>query len=205
MISRRKFIKWSLEATAATALVGGFSMLPTRTYVRPPGAAKEGFFHQKCIKCGACVEVCPTQAVQQIDLSLDIKNLATPILNPEFGGCIAWGQDCLKCIKACPTDALSLPKSLPTTKLGNVVIDEPPCVNCMACFHVCPIEGAVLFPNPKGDPFRREVDIPTKLKMLNSPLKPYIDNTLCVGCGLCVHRCPVKVMTLSPITKKAAL
>ena len=203
LITRRKFIKWGLEAGAATALVGGLSRLPTqRHYLRPPGAAKEANFHKKCIKCGACVEVCPTHAVQQIDLSLDIKNLATPLLNPDFGGCIAWRQDCLKCAKACPTDALAMPDVLKHLKLGNVTIDAPGCVNCMACFEECPIEGAVLFPNPKGAPFTREKDIPTRLKLVNSPVKPFIDNTVCVGCGLCIYRCPVKVLHLSPLEEE---
>jgi NAD-dependent dihydropyrimidine dehydrogenase PreA subunit len=34
---------------------------------------------------------------------------------------------------------------------------------------------------------------------VNSVLKPYINPELCVGCGLCVHYCPKKVMFLDPI------
>jgi len=92
-----------------------------------------------------------------------------------------------------------MPDSLTGIKLGNVSIDRPPCVNCMACLRICPVKGAVLFPNPEGAPFVREEDIPTRLKLVNSPVKPYIDNSVCVGCGLCVNICPVTVMVLTPM------
>ena len=158
-------------------------------------------FHEmlRCIRCGACVEVCPTRALELLDLSLDFKNLGTPVLNPDHGGCIAWGEKCLRCVEACPTQALSGPNPLTKRPLGRVRIIEPVCYNCMLCFRKCPVKGAVLFPNPNGDPFKAELEIPTDLMTADSPLKPYIDDSLCTGCGLCVHYCPPKAMTLSPI------
>jgi ferredoxin-type protein NapG len=181
------------------ALVGATGLLPRRAvYVRPPGAADEKELHRKCIKCGACVEVCPTRALDQVDLDLDIKNLGTPIVNPRHGGCIAWKQDCLRCIDVCPTDALVRFPDLMVLKIGLAGLDREKCVNCMLCLDKCPIEGAILFPNPQGLPFKRDAEIPSQLKRFNSSLKPYVDEDSCVGCGLCVYYCPVKVMYLAP-------
>jgi ferredoxin-type protein NapG len=199
-ISRRRFLRYGLEAGAATALTGVLMMASTgKAYVRPPGALPETDFSRLCMRCGTCVEVCPTRALQQLDLSLDFKNLGTPVLNPDHGGCIAWGKECLRCVEACPTQALSGENPLTKQPLGRIRINEPICYNCMLCFRKCPIKGAILFPNPKGDPFKEELGIPTDLIAPDSPLKPYIDDSLCTGCGLCVYYCPPKAMTLSPL------
>lgn len=200
-MNRREFVKYALEAGTMATLVGGFSVLSTsRTYVRPPGAV--GVLLRRCIKCGACIEVCPTRALQQADLTFDLKSLWTPVLNPRYGGCLAWSKECLKCVDVCPTAALERPRDLRQVKLGIVRIDREKCVNCMLCFQKCPIGGALLFPNPDGKPFVREERIPTTLKLVNSPLKPYVNDTKCVGCGLCVFYCPVHVMALEPLPSK---
>ena len=199
-ISRRRFLRYGLEAGAALAITGGLAMGSTaKAYVRPPGTLPENDLNRLCIRCGVCVEVCPTRALELLDLSLDFKNLGTPVLNPDHGGCIAWGEKCLRCVEACPTQALSGENPLTKQPLGRVRIIEPVCYNCMLCFRKCPVKGAVLFPNPKGDPFKAELEIPTDLMTADSPLKPYIDDSLCTGCGLCVHYCPPKAMTLSPL------
>jgi ferredoxin-type protein NapG len=205
-VTRRDFLRYGFEAGAMVAITGALPLLPSsRHYVRPPGAADEKFFHQQCIKCGACVEACPTHALEQMDLSLDIKNLGTPVLNSRGGGCIAWKQDCLRCVQVCPTHALVMPSSLlEREKLGLARIDRKKCINCMLCFQKCPVDGAVLFPNPKGVPFTQEKDIPTQLKLVDSPLKPYVDDTKCVGCGICAHHCPAKTIEIVPLSKRGS-
>ena len=183
-----------------TLLTGGLAMAGSgRTYVRPPGASPEKEFSRLCMRCGACVEVCPTRAVDQLDLSLDIKNLGTPVINPDEGGCVAWKEECLRCVDSCPTGALAKANPLTSQPLGRVRIIEQDCVNYMLCFRKCPIEGALLFPNPEGAPFTKERDIPVDLMSIDSPLKPFINDDVCTGCGLCVYYCPPKVMTLSPL------
>jgi ferredoxin-type protein NapG len=181
------------------AVVGATALLPARGgYIRPPGAVDEKVLHRKCIKCGACIEVCPTRALDQLDLSLDIRSLGTPMLNPHHGGCIAWKHKCLRCIDVCPTGALVPLPDIRIVKIGIAGLDRAKCVNCMLCFQKCPIEGAILFPSPEGPPFYRDTDIPSQFKLFNSALKPYIDGAKCVGCGLCVYFCPVRVMYLLP-------
>lgn len=201
-ISRRDFIRYGIEATVMTGLVGGVSLLPAQgDYIRPPRAAAASDFTSLCMRCGACVEVCPTKAISLTGLLLDVKNISTPVMTPKFGGCTAWNDGCQACSDACPTRALDPSIPLNKAKLGDVEIEQGKCVNCMVCFNVCPVEGAVLFPNPDGDPFKRHREIPTKLKLVSSPVKPYINNDRCVGCGLCIHECPEKVMHHLPCGK----
>jgi len=198
-VTRRSFLKYSLQAGAAIGLCGGLSLTTSaQPHLRPPGVAAGADFSTNCIRCGNCVEVCPTKALEQLDLSLDIKNIGTPVLNPERGGCIAWKEPCLKCVEACPTKVLSKYTPIEKQVLGVAHIQEEGCVNCMLCFEKCPIQGAVLFPNPKGEPFTRAYDIPSDMKLKYAKTKPYIDTERCVGCGLCAHFCPVKVMDIKP-------
>ena len=198
-VTRRSFLKYSLQAGAAIGLCGGLSLTTSaQPHLRPPGVAAGADFSTNCIRCGNCVEVCPTKALEQLDLSLDIKNIGTPVLNPERGGCIAWKEPCLKCVEACPTKVLSKYTPIEKQVLGVARIQEEGCVNCMLCFEKCPIQGAVLFPNPKGEPFTRAYDIPSDMKLKYAKTKPYIDTERCVGCGLCAHFCPVKVMDIKP-------
>ncbi|WP_145923245.1 4Fe-4S dicluster domain-containing protein [Sulfurospirillum halorespirans] len=207
--NRRKFLIYSAEAGAMFGLVGAVPLMSgEHHYLRPPGAIKDDTFYKACIKCGACVSACPTKAVTLIDLCWDVKNIGTPIIDIKNGGCIAWGKECLLCVKACPTDVLSVVKDLKEEKLGLAIIKEEECVNCMVCFLHCPIEGVVLFPNPEvpDKPYTKERDIPTKIKLKDSPLKPYIVKDKCIGCGLCAHYCPPRCIDMIPIAdvKKVA-
>ncbi|MBW2023383.1 MAG: 4Fe-4S binding protein [Deltaproteobacteria bacterium] len=198
-MTRREFLRYSAEAGLTVALAGSILKFSSnRTYIRPPGAASEDEFFRKCIKCGACIEVCPSHALDFVGLSADMKNIGTPKLNVRHGGCIAWKTPCLKCIQACPANALIKPHDISEIRLGSAFIRMEECVNCLMCFHECPIPGAVLFPNPNGHPYKAVKDIPCNLYTPRSPFKPYIDNNLCTGCGLCAHICPPRCIDITP-------
>lgn len=198
-MTRREFFRYSAEAGLVVGLAGACLGLSShRDYVRPPGAVQEDRFFRKCIKCGVCVEVCPSTALDFVGLGLDLKNLGTPKLNVRHGGCIAWKEPCLKCIEACPTGALVKPQDIGEVRIGSAFIRQNECVNCMMCFQECPVKGAVLFPNPEGVPYDAVKDIPHVLYTTHSPLKPYIDNDMCTGCGLCAHICPVDCIDITP-------
>lgn len=200
-ITRRRFLRHSLQAGLAFGLVGTIHSLSRGgQYVRPPGALPPKSFTSKCMRCSICVEVCPTRAVRLLDLTWDLKNISTPVIDPVFGGCTHWSENCMRCADSCPSGALNAGTGTADDyKIGRVWLKPEACVNCMVCFYRCPVQGAVLFPNPDGAPFTRDVDIPTRLKLVNSSLKPYINTEVCVGCGLCVHYCPQKCMYLEPL------
>lgn len=192
-------LRYGIQSAYAVGFVGALhSTSQGRSYVRPPGSLAEDTFTAQCMRCSICVEVCPTSAVRLIDLSLDFKNISTPVIDPDYGGCSHWQEECLKCVKSCPTGALDLNRAKLGQKLGRVWLKPDPCVNCMVCFDRCPVEGAILFPNPDGAPFTRKTDIPVSMRTINAPHKPYINQDKCTGCGLCVHYCPEKIMFLEP-------
>jgi ferredoxin-type protein NapG len=203
LITRRKFFRYTIEAGLTAGLIGGLSVIGSAgSYVRPPGALPPSDFTSRCLRCSICSEVCPTRAISLLDIMWDIRNISTPVIDPAFGGCVAWQKGCLRCAQSCPSGALNSAVDLSRLKIGRVRLKQEACVNCMVCFQRCPVEGAVLFPNPAGEPFTRERDVPTRLKLVDSILKPYINLELCVGCGLCVHYCPPKIMFLDPIEKQ---
>ena len=102
--------------------------------VRPPGALPEKTFLSRCIKCGQCMRVCPTNVIHPAGLQAGIEGIWTPMLNFRMGtsGC---QRGCIACGNLCPTAAIR-----PATVDGNptVEIDEDLCMFCANCFSVCP-------------------------------------------------------------------
>jgi polyferredoxin len=96
-VSRRRVV----ETAVATAVL--FPMLrssvsahtvPTAPVIRPPGSLTEEEFLGRCIKCAACMRVCPTNVLQPALLEAGLEGLWTPLLVNRIGWC---EQYCVAC------------------------------------------------------------------------------------------------------------
>jgi MauM/NapG family ferredoxin protein len=180
--ARRQFI-----GAAGLAVIGAvavrFLPSPERKLpraIRPPGATEESMTG-KCIRCGECVRVCPTGAIQPVNSASAWPYTWTPHLELRRGYC---DYACNACGQVCPTGAVS---NLTLEKkrkeiIGIAVIDEKRCIpfkdkkECIVCEEMCPLA-------PKA----------VTLKQGDWPVgRPIVDEKLCNGCGICEHQCPVK-------------
>lgn len=142
-------------------------------HLRPPGALTDDrAFVKACIGCGLCGEVCPPNCI--LFEKSDGGNAAyTPYIDPEQKACIL----CEKCMEVCPTEALT---ETPREKIsmGLAQIDRQACYPwvdrgvCGACVAICPLgDKAISFE-------------------FANMYRPVVNDTGCVGCGMCVEICP---------------
>jgi MauM/NapG family ferredoxin protein len=155
-----------------------------RAPLRPPGSEPEDRFIALCIRCGACLRVCPSRTLVPARLEAGLAGLETPVLVPRRGGCRA---DCHACGQSCPTAAIR-PLALEpkrTARIGRAVVERARCIvtargrTCLSCFAACPFEAIEIRPSARrerwGDPVYAIV----------------VDAKRCTGCGLCEASCPL--------------
>jgi len=196
-ISRRKTV---------ASIVGGLALLPffragdafeKNPYVkliRPPGSVKEDDFITRCIRCGQCMRVCPNNALHPTLMESGLEGIWTPILIPKIGYC---EPTCTLCSQVCPTGAipeLSLKekvgdKETPPNRIGTAFINRGRCLPwamatpCIVCEEWCPVTPKAIYLEESTEKNINGDDIPVK--------KPYVDPSLCTGCGACEFACPV--------------
>ena len=107
-LSRRGFIAAALSGFAAAPFMrigGAIGPNWNPALIRPPGALAEEEFLARCIKCGQCMRVCPTNVLHPAGLEAGIEGLWTPRLNFRIGtsGC---QHNCIACGNLCPTAAI---------------------------------------------------------------------------------------------------
>jgi MauM/NapG family ferredoxin protein len=169
---------------------------PSPKAIRPPGSLDEPHFLSHCIKCAACMRVCPTNVLQPALLESGIEGLWTPILINRIGYC---EHHCTLCGQVCPTGAirkLSVEEKIgeepfeKPLKLGTAFYDHGRClpwsmhVECIVCEEVCPT-------SPKAIWYKM-ADIPGRDGNTLKLKQPYVDPRLCIGCGICENKCPVE-------------
>ena len=157
--------------------------------IRPPGALDEREFLKRCVKCGACMRVCPTNALHPTGLEAGLEGIWTPRLVPRLGYC---EYNCNLCGQTCPTEAiepLSLEKKQ-EVKLGLATFDRSRCLpfaygrTCLICEEHCPT-------SPKAIRFvSTEVELRGGKKVVLK--QPVVDPELCIGCGICESVCVFK-------------
>ncbi|NIQ88515.1 MAG: 4Fe-4S binding protein, partial [Deltaproteobacteria bacterium] len=107
--SRRGFLASFLSGAMAvpavrlSGLVGPNNFPPS--VIRPPGALAEPDFLARCLKCGQCMRICPTNIIHPAALESGLEGLWSPILNFRIGtsGC---QLNCIACSHICPTAAI---------------------------------------------------------------------------------------------------
>lgn len=148
---------------------------------RPPGAVAESRFLALCTRCDACVEACPHEAVHRyVPTAGELAK--TPVMRPDNRACHMC--EGFPCAAACETGALVVPETRLVT-LGAVRVNEGHCFTflgpeCGACAGLCPTDAPAL--TMRGT-------------------RPFVNEDLCVGCGLCIEACPTrpKAIELLPL------
>lgn len=187
--SRRRVLAGIVGIAVGTIILRTFSVFAKSgdRSITPPGSSEKSIM-DSCIRCGECINVCPTGGLQPSLHQSSYGALWTPVLIPRQGEC---DYTCTKCGEVCPTQAikkLSLDVKR-STKIGTAHINRERCIpwtearSCIVCEEMCPLpEKAIRLEN-------REV-INGK-GLATAVLLPYVIPELCIGCGVCENRCPL--------------
>ena len=159
--------------------------------IRPPGSLPEKDFLQLCQRCGLCMKVCPTNAINPTLGEAGMAGFWTPRLIMTQGYC---EYTCSLCGSVCPTGAIAdittKEKIEQPIKIGSAYVDRGRCLPwsgnapCIVCEEVCPT-------SPKAIYLKKETVSGPGGKKLAVQL-PFVDLKQCVGCGICENKCPVK-------------
>jgi ferredoxin len=159
--------------------------------LRPPGAVPERLFLRRCVRCGYCLQVCPTNTLQPCLLESGLEGLWSPRLLPRRAGC---DQTCALCGRVCPTEAIR-PLALEEkkhAKIGTAFIETDRCLVwardrlCLICDEQCPYDAIV---------FRWQ----------DGMRRPHVVENRCNGCGFCEEQCPVEGVSAIRVTAEGAL
>jgi ferredoxin len=116
--------------------------------IRPPGALPEPEFLRRCVRCGQCMKVCPTEAIGKLPITEKLwAKVGTAVV--DHGTCIAWaeGKACVVCEEVCPYGAIT-----PTRPEGSLVsaplVRAERCFGCGYCEHFCPVRVPAIVVKP---------------------------------------------------------
>lgn len=188
-ITRRDCLRLFGQGAIVLSALRVLSLIPApgnAHAVRPPGAVEEAYFNLLCVRCGICLEVCPTRTIVFTGFEDGLAAANTPKIHPLIGPCEFFRGRCeeqMQCTQHCPTGALQQ-VGKEQVKLGTVSFDRDHCLayqgqECVVCSEMCPVPGVIT---------------------VTEDLKPSFHLPKCVGCGTCVYSCPAnpKALALLP-------
>lgn len=156
--------------------------------IRPPGAIDEKEFLNRCVRCGACMKVCPANGLHPTLMEAGIEGIWSPRFIMTIGYC---EYSCTLCGQVCPTGAIRhISETEKTqTKIGLAFINVNRClpyafsIPCIVCEEHCPTpRKAIIFDE------KEVVNLQGDLVSLKFPK---VDPKRCIGCGICENKCPV--------------
>jgi ferredoxin-type protein NapG len=186
--NRRELFAQGARLTAGCMAVGGAwwaALRPGRSLgavLRPPGAVADARFEAACIRCGACVEACPYDALRLADLG-EAAAPGTPVLEPRGIPCEMCPD--IPCVRPCPSGALDRDlKDINAAQMGVAVLDPASCLSmlglrCEACYRACPLIDTALRLEYKRIKFTGG----------HAYFEPIVDPETCTGCGKCEYVC----------------
>ena len=172
---------------------------PDPSLVRPPGALPEEEFLARCTRCGECMRVCIANGLQPSMFEAGLAGLWSPVLVPRIGYC---EYNCTLCGQVCPTGAIKRLKldEKKKTKLGLAEVDRSHCLpwkgdsECIVCEEHCPTADKAIK--------LRDEDVLTMTGEVVKLKRPYVDEELCVGCGICETKCPMTGLAAIRVTSR---
>jgi MauM/NapG family ferredoxin protein len=209
-LPRRQLVGAALAGAALLPLMRASSAEASPELIRPPGALPEESFLARCVRCGACVNACPTSALQPALGVAGLEGLYTPVLVPRHGWC---EPSCTRCGQVCPTGALGPLTAetkgwtrplggagdAPPVKVGTAFFDWGRCLPwamatpCVVCEEVCPT-------SPKAIGLEPAEAVRADGRAVRVQ-RPRLDPDRCVGCGLCEAKCPVAAPAAVRVTR----
>ncbi|MHC4477940.1 MAG: 4Fe-4S binding protein [Planctomycetota bacterium] len=163
-ISRRSFVlslASGVLAVPAARLGNKLGAAWHHKVIRPPGALPEEQFLKRCLKCGQCMRICPTNVIQPGGIEGGLENLWTPVLNNRIGssGC---QLNCVACGQICPTAAIrpiTIDEKLGrgdyadagAIRIGTAFVDRSRCLPwalgrpCIVCEENCPLSPKAIY------------------------------------------------------------
>ena len=191
-LSRRRLIQASAAGIAGLAFIKTTTAKPSDKHkvIRPPGSLTEDAFLDKCIRCHECVRICATTGgcLQPSMFETGLEGMLSPISVPLLGYC---EYNCNLCGQVCPTGAIKnlAIKEKQKIKMGMAYFDKTRCIpwykqqDCLVCEEHCPLgDKAIKFDI-------REARTPDG--QMRTVKFPYVDEELCIGCGICENKCPL--------------
>jgi ferredoxin len=184
-----------------------FSSIEQTPFIRPPGSVPEDQFLTQCVRCGECVQACPTGTLQPASFEHSLDALWTP---RGYGDCAGCDSGCNNCGQVCPTGAI---RKLPleeknAARMGLAVIDEKTCLplaqrqQCQACVDACQAAG---YQAIGQDVMAAELDANDQPIAGTGFWIPQLNPVLCVGCLACQAACSTANVRDTRLLEKPAI